>query len=180
MPLWLLFAGFAMSCSLKPKEDLSLCLQGYEASENGRHVVALSLYEACIRTGNLERLSLIRTYRNIGIAYRRNGNPALGVTYANQALALSPPDPWSDYVNRGNAWDEEGDVERAMADYALALKVKPNFGEAYYNRGISLGRQNKRHEAYLEFKKAYDSGLRTALLDDRLHVYEALEKQASK
>ena len=31
-----------------------------------------------------------------------------------------------DYVNRGNAWQEKGDYDKAIADYNQAIRLEPN------------------------------------------------------
>jgi len=39
------------------------------------------------------------------------------------------------YDNRGNAWDDKGNPDNAIADYNSAIELDPNFAVAYYNRG---------------------------------------------
>src|SRR3974390_567511 len=39
------------------------------------------------------------------------------------------------YNNRGNAYDDKGQYDRALADYNKALDLNPKYAEAYYNRG---------------------------------------------
>ncbi|MBW0002779.1 MAG: tetratricopeptide repeat protein [Hyphomicrobiales bacterium] len=39
------------------------------------------------------------------------------------------------YNNRGVAWDDKGDQGLAIADYDQAIRLKPNYTRAYYNRG---------------------------------------------
>ena len=52
------------------------------------------------------------------------------------------------YFNRGNAYDDNGDHDGAIADYTAALKLKPDLGDAYLNRGFSY-----------EGKKDYDNAI---------------------
>lgn len=151
-------------------EDLTLGYRGWAATQSGNHKLAISLFEECIKSGNLSNSSLAQTYRNLGIAYRRDGRSALAVPCFDRALALNPAEPWADYVNRGNAWDDQGLSDNAMRDYDLALKAKPDYGEAFFNKGIAYERQKKLKEASAEFKKAYDTGLRTSALMERLNA----------
>lgn len=39
--------------------------------------------------------------------------------------------------DRGNAWRAKGDLRRAIADYSLAIRLKPDFPGALVNRGIA-------------------------------------------
>jgi lipoprotein NlpI len=40
------------------------------------------------------------------------------------------------YFNRGNAYHDEGDNDRAIADYARAISIDPKFAIPHYNRGL--------------------------------------------
>src|SRR5262245_30730358 len=114
-----LFAGAASS------EDLTRCKQGWDATESGKHLDAIGLFESCIRDGDLSRASLARTYRNIGIANRRAKRPEAAIAAYDKAIAMNPPDVADDYINRGNAFDEAGKFAEAMADYDKALQLEP-------------------------------------------------------
>ena len=41
------------------------------------------------------------------------------------------------YTNRGNAYDDKGEVERAIADYTKAIALDPNYAINYINRGYT-------------------------------------------
>lgn len=152
-------------------ENLSQCLHGWDATEARDYAHAIELYEGCIRDGGLGMATLARTYRNVGITYRRAGQPGKAIAAFDKAIALRPDDIADDYINRGNAHDEAGDFEQALADYAKALDIQPGHGEAYYNRGIAYERHHQFGAARTDFIAAYDLGLRTDLLYDRLVAY---------
>lgn len=157
-------------------EDLSICKDGWSHVQNQDYVTAIELFEKCIKEGNLSQKSLVSTYRNMGIAYKNNKQYKEAVSYYNKAIKLNNTNPWVDYVNRGNAWDESGNNKKALADYSEALKLKPQYGEALYNRGIMYEKQNLNSDAKTDFIAAYRSGLRTPLLYDRLKVYGLLDE----
>ena len=41
-----------------------------------------------------------------------------------------------DYVKRGTAYSYIGKHTKAVGDYTAALKLKPNYANAYYKRGV--------------------------------------------
>ena len=40
------------------------------------------------------------------------------------------------YLDRGNSWFAKGEMDRAIADFNLAIEFDPNSANAYYNRGL--------------------------------------------
>lgn len=152
-------------------EDLTQCMQGWKFTETGHYEDAIRSYQACIKTGDLSDWALARTYRNIGITYRRDKQPLKAVAAYDKSIALHPDDVVNDYINRGNAYDEAGNFEAAMADYATALKLQPDNGEIYYNQGITYEHVHEFAKAQAEFIAAYNHGLRSRLLHERFVVY---------
>lgn len=62
------------------------------------------------------------------------------------------------YVNRGNAYDERGQIDKAIEDYSQAISMHPNYADAYYNRGITYHKIGKFYDATSDFKKACEMG----------------------
>jgi len=160
-------------------ENLGKCMAGWNATESGDHSGAIALFDACIKEGNLSDASLARTYRNIGIAYRRAKQPLKAIEAYDKAIAMNPADVADDYINRGNAYDEADKFAEAMADYDKALQLKPGYGEIYYNRGITYEHQKDLDKAKAEFLAAYDHGLRTQLLYERFVAYGLAKRPAT-
>ncbi len=52
------------------------------------------------------------------------------------------------------AYDEKGDLDRALADYDQALKLHANFPEAYVNRGVAYHRKGDYGRAIADFTQA--------------------------
>lgn len=129
-----------------------------------------------MRDGGLSSASLARTYRNMGITYRQAGKPVQAIAAFDKAIALQPQDVVDDYINRGNPNDDAGDFKQALADYAKALDIQPGYGEAYYNRGIAYEHHGKLEAAKAEFVAAYDHGLRTDLLYERMVAYGLVQQ----
>ena len=162
---------------LNTSEDITLCKQGWNSSQQGYQYSAINYYNECIKNGHLTERTLSKTYRDIGIAYRRNAESREAIEYFNKSLSLNPPDPWSDYINRGNAWDDLGEFDNAMHDYNYVIDRYPTNGDALYNKGISLENQNKWAEASEEFNKAYNTGLRTPALMKRIYIHSERKKR---
>jgi tetratricopeptide (TPR) repeat protein len=48
----------------------------------------------------------------------------------------------------------QGKLEEAIAQYQQALRLNPNFAEAYYNLGTALYKQGRQDAALTQFKQA--------------------------
>lgn len=82
---------------------------------------------------------------------------ALAIRSCTKILAesgLSAADRSDALVNRGNAYDDNGEPDRALADYNSAAAANPNNNDAYYNRGITHRRQKNFDRAIADFNEA--------------------------
>jgi tetratricopeptide (TPR) repeat protein len=59
-----------------------------------------------------------------------------------------------DHFHRGNALDDKGDVDGAIAEYREALRLRPDFAEAHYNLGVELRHKVDRNGAIAEYREA--------------------------
>src|SRR5262245_4004174 len=66
---------------------------------------------------------------------------------SNASLAIA-------YLNRGNAKDDNQDVDGAISDYTKAIQLKPDDADAYYNRGISRKHNGDLDGAIADYNKA--------------------------
>lgn len=172
--------GLLVSTTAQSQENISLCVQGWNSYQRGLYDQAISLYEDCIKTGNLSLASTAKTYRNIGMAHNAKKDRTRAIASYNRALELNPSDPWSDYVNRGNAWSAAGEYNKALDDYETALKLKPEFDHAYFNRGIVFERLGNIEKAKADILVAYEKGLRTPQIIERMTYYQLPTKSAEK
>jgi tetratricopeptide (TPR) repeat protein len=60
------------------------------------------------------------------------------------------------YVGRGNAYASKGDHEKAIADYAKAIEIKPNSSSAYVYKGDCEMKKGDAIGAMLTFSKAIE------------------------
>ncbi|MDE2135369.1 MAG: tetratricopeptide repeat protein [Alphaproteobacteria bacterium] len=58
-----------------------------------------------------------------------------GCTKLIQSGGEKPDDLVRDYFNRAGAYDDEGNAEKAIADFDEVIKLKPDHAKAYWSRG---------------------------------------------
>ena len=97
----------------------------------------------------------------------------------DRALAaepLAPRDVVATHVNRGILRVRGGDLAGGIADFDSAIRLDPNVGEAWFNRGAALLRRSAPTEALPSFEAAVALGIdRPALAFlGRAVAYEAL------
>jgi hypothetical protein len=92
---------------------------------------------------------IFRTLTNNSVAQDRTTSASLGGTSLILRLVVcliafsaadakpqgKPADSAASYVKRGNSWFAKGDLDRAIADYDIAIAFEPDDGTVYYNRG---------------------------------------------
>ncbi|GBU25742.1 hypothetical protein R83H12_02397 [Fibrobacteria bacterium R8-3-H12] len=52
-------------------------------------------------------------------------------------MRIKPPDDTAPLLNRGAAYYNKGNYDRAIDDYTAVLRIEPDNHEALYNRGIA-------------------------------------------
>lgn len=62
----------------------------------------------------------------------------------------------SAYNSRGNAYDREGDYDRAIADFTKAIELDAKDAAAYNNRGISYRHEGEDDRAIADYTKAIE------------------------
>ena len=68
-------------------------------------------------------------------------------TANNDALSIA-------YFNRGNAFDDNGDHDGAIADYTQSIKLKADYPQSYLNRGLSYMAKQDYDSALADFSQA--------------------------
>ena len=72
------------------------------------------------------------------------------------------------------------ELRKALADYETALQVKPNFNNAYFNRGIVYEQLGKTEKAKADILLAYENGLRAPQIIERMAYYQLPTSSAEK
>jgi tetratricopeptide (TPR) repeat protein len=77
------------------------------------------------------------------------------VLVAFSSLALFADDLTSeDYVIRGNASAKEGAIDKAIGEYNEAIRLDPQYAQAFYNRGIAWYGKGELDKAIKDFNDA--------------------------
>lgn len=124
----------------------------------------------CGRGGVLIDLNkIIEALKSFGQALKLNPNfehaqhgRKFIVDYLLRGFRYVYPEDWygqgeifsqEDEIISGSAKDKYLDYERAIGCYDQAIKYEPNYTDAWYNRGIILGKLERNREALQSFNK---------------------------
>lgn len=102
------------------------------------------------------------------------GNPALALEVCTRLIefgSLEPAQLAQAYYNRGTEWAGQGNHDRAVADFNLAIELDPKLAVAYYNRALSLSSLGQSERAIAD----YTSVLRFAPRDMNALIGRAVE-----
>src|SRR5262245_36657333 len=72
----------------------------------------------------------------------------------NGAAQTSRADSAKSYVDRGNSWFKKGEIERAIADYDLAIIYDSRSAEAYYYPGLARDRNGDSTRGLTDYGRA--------------------------
>ncbi|HOK79570.1 MAG TPA: tetratricopeptide repeat protein [bacterium] len=112
-----------------------------------------------------------------GIAtYQRNNTWKDALTLWNDTVSKSP-NKARPYLNRGLAYAEKSDIQNALRDYTMAIKINPWYVEAYNNRGILFASIKNYQQALSDFNKAIELKVDYATAyNNRAVLYSSLNK----
>ena len=63
------------------------------------------------------------------------------------------------HFNKGTLLIETGDLTSAIASLTRAIELKPDFGEAYYNRGYAYLRLGNKQAGLADLSKSGELGI---------------------
>lgn len=79
-------------------------------------------------------------------------NPEQAIAYLDEAIRLKP-DIAEAYNNRGNAYADLKQYERAIEDYHQAIRLKPSYAHAYYNRALAYSDLGQHQQAIDDYNE---------------------------
>src|SRR5262245_10833273 len=117
----------------------------------------------------------VRDLQQRGLAARLRGDNFGAIYYFTQAIDvgnLRPSDLAMVLVSRGVAYDNIGEMDKAIADFSIAIELKPQFWDAYIDRGLSFAKKGQYDLAIGDFTDASQGGENAYLaLNNRGNVY---------
>lgn len=85
-------------------------------------------------------------------------NLELMIQDLDQVIKLSPKNVYA-HFNKGNAFMLQGDYTSAISCYTQSIELKPDLGEAYYNRGLMYLRMGNKPLGVADLSKAGELGV---------------------
>ena len=76
-----------------------------------------------------------------------------GIANCSEAIRLAP-ECAETYCNRGAAYEENGEHDKAMVDFTEAIRLDPKHAMAYYNQGVVYLQNGDVEKAIAEFTRA--------------------------
>jgi tetratricopeptide (TPR) repeat protein len=92
-----------------------------------------------------------------GFRAQRAGNYDLAISFYTKVIRdrdLTARDRAVSYLLRGEAQKDKGDYAAAVKDFSRAIKIKPNYSQAFYFRGLAWEKLDKIAEAYQDVRQA--------------------------
>ena len=93
-------------------------------------------------------------YAHMGSYANRTGKPQLRDECYGKAIELCPNESAELYAARAASLDDMHETDRALADYDTAIKIDPNYGTAYNNRGVAHYRKGEYDLAIDDFQRS--------------------------
>ena len=140
----------------------ALVARGERLERSGAAAGAHRLFDEA--TGHYERAlelapHLPEPHWNVGVSLAIRGRPDEALAQFDEAIRLSNDTLPQARFSRGNVLRERGDVAGAMAEYARAVEIKPDYAEAHYNLAVLLEREGRLDEAIAHYERAVANAL---------------------
>jgi tetratricopeptide (TPR) repeat protein len=111
--------------------------------ENARQIVGVTEKEAEIIFKNTCQPS------SLAVPSRENNSQVENNSQKSSEIATA-----GEYVNRGNENYRKGDYTSAITDYSEAIRINPNYADAYYWRGAAKSFLSDKQGAIADYSKA--------------------------
>ncbi len=96
---------------------------------------------------------------------------------AAMPIKLNPKHAYA-YYNRGVAYGDKGDYDRAIADYDTAISLNPKYADAYNSRAWAYIKSGKAAKGLPDANKAIELDPKNApAYATRGHIFEALDRK---
>jgi len=92
-----------------------------------------------------------------GVTELSNGNDAEAIRLLTRALdsgRIAQGDLGAAHFDRGLAWANRGEYDKAIADYDDAIRFNPHLADAYHSRGVAWVKKGEYDKAIADFDQA--------------------------
>jgi tetratricopeptide (TPR) repeat protein len=93
-------------------------------------------------------------YHLRGYVYDELGHYDQAINDYTRAIELGVDSPYWTYSNRGLSYAQSGDIPRALTDLNEAIKINPEFADAYFIRGLVYSDLGNSEQAISDLEKS--------------------------
>lgn len=139
-----------MAVKLRPDLALNYYHRGLAYDKKGDKEKALFDYNEAIRINP----NLSKAYNNRGLIRSDKNDLEGAIEDFTLAIERNSPEPHVPHNNRGSVYAmQDKGLDHAIIDFSKAIKINPNFAEAYNNRGLAKYKKGNIKGAILDFNK---------------------------
>jgi tetratricopeptide (TPR) repeat protein len=144
--------------------------KGYYMIDQRNYPMAIESFLKAIEidsTGDCETGMKGKAHGELGYAYLRTGDTTKAAAYFDKSIALDPANPLP-RQNKAVMLSMQKRNEEAYQTLEELVQLKPDFIEAYVQRGFLYNADNKRELAISDFKKALELNDKARVLPQNL------------
>ncbi|NER51591.1 MAG: serine protease [Symploca sp. SIO1B1] len=127
-------------------------LRGWVLYSQQEYQAALESFEKLLALDPQSQTQDFALHLLRGLSLRGLGRYQEATVAYTQAIAINPH-PWA-YNNRGNAYYDLKNYQKALSDYSNAIELDPNFAAAYETRGQAYCQIGDEQTALRDFQQA--------------------------
>lgn len=122
---------FEAAIAINPTYVEAIDALGFAQEGMGKDRAAVESYEKAVAVNEQQHGSFVAAHVNLSAYYNRNGDPARGLQYAEQALALNPKADTA-WFQKARAQEREGHIDDAVDSLNHAILLNGRSSSYYY------------------------------------------------
>ncbi len=150
-------AAYDKQLKNRPKNVKALYGRGRAFEELGDYEKAEESFKKALEN-DTKNTQILLSLSNL---YHKRKNYELSLMYADNAVEVSGAPPMA-YFMKARAMHQLGNVDEARREYNAAIKMSPNYGQAYYYRGMLNQATENPKQACDDFRKAAENNYEQA------------------
>lgn len=149
------------SPALGAGDGVSAFYAGHKALEEGDTEAAIAAFTEALNSKTLDQTQIAYVYHYRAVAFQKLDKQKEAIDDYSQALAIgSLPKrvQAAVYYNRAIGLDRQQDYASAVRDYTSAIALKPDYAEAYMNRGNAHRKLGDKAQALKDYEASSQYG----------------------